>query len=73
MSKFNFQSRLEDSIASVYYKVHYVAHFIQKAQDHYDDDQDSEACDALEDAAALLDKAGEGWAAEKVRYYKRFM
>ena len=73
MAKLNFESRLQDSISSVYYRVKYVAYFISKAQQLYDEDNDDAACDALEDAACLLDKEDEGWAAEKVRYYQRFM
>ena len=73
MSKFDFQARLEDSISSVLYSVPYVARTIERAQQAYDAGNDSAASDALEDAAAMLDAAGEGWAADKVRYYMRFM
>lgn len=73
MAKLDFQSRLEDSISSVYYRVKYVAYFIDRAQQAYDQDCDADARAALEDAACLLDEADEGWAAEKVRYYKRFV
>lgn len=73
MSKLNFESRLQESISSVYYEIPYVAYFIHKAQEAYDDDNDRAASDALEDAAALLIQAGKIWAADKVRFYKRFM
>ena len=73
MAKFNFEARLEESISSVMYEVKYVAKYIAKAQELYDADKDDEAREALDDAAALLRAAGEGWAADKVEYYKRFM
>lgn len=72
MSKLNFARELENSIASVFYSVENVAYFIYKAQDLYDDDNDSAAREALEDAVALLRAAGEDWAANKVQYYTRF-
>ena len=73
MSKLNFESALQDSISSVYYKVQYVSYYIGKAQSAYDAGRDSEARSALESAAALLRQAGEDWAASKVLYYTRFM
>lgn len=73
MSKLDFQSRLQESISSVYYEVKYVARYIAKAQELYNDDDDSGARSALEDAVALLRAAGEDWAADKVEYYTRFM
>ena len=73
MSSLNFESQLESSISSVYYKVPYVARTIAKAQQCYDAGNDYEARTALEDAAALLRAAGEVWAARKVEYYTRFM
>lgn len=73
MSKFDFESRLQDSIASVYYKVPYLARTIAKAQQLYDADKDSEAREQLDNAVAMLRAAGEDWAADKVEDYKRFM
>lgn len=73
MSKLNFESALQDSIASVYYSVKYVSYYIGKAQEAYDMDRDSEARSALESAIDLLNAAGEDWAANKVAYYLRFM
>lgn len=73
MGQLDFESRLQDSIASVYYKVPYVAKYIAQAQEFYNDDRDQEARKALENAEALLREAGEGWAADKVAYYLRFL
>lgn len=73
MAKLNFESRLQDSISSVYYRIKYVAYYISKAQQLFDEDNVNASRVALEDAACLLDKDDEGWAAEKVRYYQRFM
>ena len=73
MGQLDFESRLQESISSVYYKVDYVARYIALAQEYYNDDRDDEARKALENAVALLLEAGQDWAAQKVEYYLRFM
>ena len=73
MSNLNFEARLRESISSVYHEVPYVARTIAKAQQLYDAGNDSGARYELESAAAMLRAAGEGWAADKVEYYTRFM
>ena len=73
MGNLDFESRLQSSIASVYYEVKYVSYYIGKAQSLYNSGNDSEARDCLEKAADLLRAADESWAAEKVEYYTRFM
>ncbi len=73
MGQLDFESRLQESISSVYYKVDYVARYIAQAQEYYNDDRDDEARKALENAVALLLEAGQDWAAQKVAYYLKFM
>ena len=73
MGQLDFESRLQESISSVYYKVDYVARYIAQAQEYYNDDRDDEARKALENVVALLLEAGQDWAAQKVAYYLKFM
>ena len=73
MGQLDFESRLQESISSVYYKVDYVARYIAQAQEYYNDDRDDEARKALENAVALLLESGQDWVAQKVAYYLKFM
>lgn len=66
----NIAKELERKLTSSEYAK--VAYYIEKASEAYDEDRDSTARSALEDAVAILKADGEYNAAYKVEYYLRF-